>query len=58
MPGFMRELETGPRVKYNINPKAGLSVCIQIVSPAGMQPQAYVKGMVSTTSLSETKELK
>lgn len=24
MLGFMRELETGPRVEHNINPKAGL----------------------------------
>lgn len=44
----MRELETGPRVKYDTNPKAGLSLCIQMVFPAVIQPQACLKGMVST----------
>lgn len=58
MIAFMRELETGPRLKYDINPKTGLMCCIQMVSPAVTQPQAYLRGMGSTISLSETRELK
>lgn len=33
MLGFMRELETGPRVKYNINSKAGLTCVFKWVCP-------------------------